>query len=798
MKFPTEGNWKEDMDNRPLVAKKVMKYGSCAVFCAALLFLLFSVPAACQEKTISNIVLEGADRITQEAFLALTSLRPGQAYDEEYIKREFKRIWDSGLFEDLTVDEEETPEGVRITFSVKERPIISSVEYKGSKRLTATTVLDKLKENKADVRTGTILDFGVIKRAEAALRFMAAEKGYPEAVVSSEIKNLGKSQVAVIFHLDDGPKARIKSVNFLGANAFSQGKLRRTFKKTRSHWWLSWASRHDIYSESRYQEDEKLLRDLYESEGFLDIEVGDPIVDSRITDGGKKKEIDITIPVKEGVSYNLGTVEIEGNTVLTDEELMKGMRFTEGKTFNKLGFDGVLRVFEKKYGEKGYIYASAVPIFDKDPEAKKADVTVSITENEQYFVNRIEFLGNMTTRDYVLRREMQVYEQELFNYKRYEKGLYRVKMGGIFEIKEDPVITKLPDENKVDIRITGTEANKNELLFGGGYGGVNGFFLTGQFKTYNFMGKGTTLSLNADFGDVQKLYSINYSDPWFFGKRVGFSRSLFNSELEYLQFDQASTGGSMAVTWPLGNFGGFQTGYRMERSKVKNVESYLSSSSYYYGLYSNNTLTSAVFMSLFWNSVNNPFRPSRGWSAYLNNTVAGGALGGDNNFIKPGFEGSLFLPTMRKQNAAFRLQMGYVTPFDGDEIPLWERYFLGGEDSLRGFGVRSVYPLTKDERYFVDPESGTIEGGNRYLLANIEYVFHLTEQVDIALFSDIGNTYHERQKWEISNYRADAGFEVRFFIPMFNVPLRLIWAKNLKEKPGDDFSKFQFTIGLTF
>lgn len=786
------------MDNRPLGTKKVKKAGSSAVFCAALLFLVFSVSVLCQEKTISKIVLEGADRITQEAFLALTSLRPGQAYDEDYIKREFKRIWDSGLFEDLSVDEEDTPEGIRITFNVKERPIISSVEYKGSKKLTATTVLDKLKENKADVRTGTILDFGVIKKAEAALRFMAAEKGYPEAVISSEIKNLGKSQVAVIFHLEDGPKARIKSVKFLDAKAFSQRKLRYTFKKTRPHWWLSWASRHDIYSESRYQEDEKLLRDLYESQGFLDIEIGDPIVDSRLTDGGSKKEIDITIPVKEGISYNLGKVEIDGNTVLSDEELMKGMRFTEGKTFNKLGFDSVLRVFERKYGEKGYIYASAVPIFDKDPEAKKTDVTVSITENEQYYVNRIEFLGNMTTRDYVLRREMQVYEQELFNYKRYEKGLYRVKMSGIFEIKEDPVITKLPDTNKVDIRITGTEANKNELLFGGGYGGVNGFFLTGQFKTYNFMGKGTTLSLNADFGDVQKLYSINYSDPWFFGKRVGFSTSLFNSELEYLQFDQASTGGSMAVTWPLGNFGGFQTGYRMERSKVKNIESYLASSSYYYGLYSNNTLTSAVFMSLFWNSINNPFRPSRGWSAYLNNTVAGGAFGGDNNFIKPTFEGSLFLPTMKKQNAAFRLQVGYVTPYDGDNIPLWERYFLGGEDSLRGFGVRSVYPLTKDERYFVDPESGTIEGGNRYLLANIEYVFHVTEQMDIALFSDIGNTYHERQKWEISNYRADAGVELRFFIPMFNVPLRLIWAKNMKEKPGDDFSSFQFTIGLTF
>jgi len=139
---------------------------------------------------------------------------------------------------------------------------------------------------------------------------------------------------------------------------------------------------------------------------------------------------------------------------------------------------------------------------------------------------------------------MQIYEQELFNYKKYERGLYRLKMTGLFDIKEDPVIVKVPNENKVDVKITGTEANKNELLFGGGYGGINGFFLTGQFKTYNFLGRGTTLSLNVDFGKVQKLYSINYSDPWFFGYRTGFSTSIYDQKLSYLQFDQIAKGGT--------------------------------------------------------------------------------------------------------------------------------------------------------------------------------------------------------------------------------------------------------------
>jgi len=769
-------------------------------FLLVAIILVLSFAAFAQEKKIAKITLVGADRITQEAFLALTSLRPNQIYDEETVKREFKKIWDSGLFEDLSVEEEETTEGVEIIFKIKEKAIVSSVEYKGSKKLTATSVLDKLKENKADVKTGTVLNFDTIKKAESALRYIAAEKGYPDAEISSEIHNLGKSQVAVIFHLEEGPKAQIKEVKFLGAKAFSQRKLKNTLKKTRSHWFLSWMTRHDIYSESRYQEDEKLLRELYESEGYIDVEIGDPLIETETVKEGKKqkKNIRITIPITEGLSYKLGKVSIEGNTVIPEEELLKGIKFPQGKTFNKVAFDGVLKVFEKKYGEQGYIYANATPIFKRNQETKVVDVSVSITENEKYFVNRIEFSGNVSTRDYVLRREMQIYEQELFNYKKYERGLYRLKMTGLFDIKEDPVITKVPNENKVDVKITGTEANKNELLFGGGYGGVNGFFLTGQFRTYNFLGRGTTLSFNADFGKVQKIYSINYSDPWFFGHRIGFSTSIYNQRLKYLQFDQLASGGSAAVTFPWGDFAGYQFGYKFERAKVENIESYIHPDTNYYGLYTRDTTTSAGFATIFWNSVNNPFRPSRGWSSYLTLNVAGGPFGGENYFLKPTYEGSLFIPTFRKQNTAFRLQVGYITPFEGRTIPLWERFFLGGEDSLRGFGVRSVYPLTKDERHFVDEDTGTIEGGNRYFLSNVEYVFHITEQMDIALFGDFGNTYHERQKWELSNYRADAGVEVRFFIPMFNVPLRLIYATNLKPKPGDDFSHFQFTIGLTF
>ena len=770
---------------------------AAAMLLALYTFSFAQTPDTAAPPKIEKIVLEGNDRLTQEAFLALTSLRPGEVYNEDQIRSEFQKIWNSGLLEDLSIDSEDGKTGKILTFHIKERPLIASVEYLGSKSLTSSTILDKLKENNADIKTGTVLDYAKVKKTEAALRFVAAEKGFPDADVTSKVQSMGRSQVALSFNVNEGPKARIDKVKFLGVHAFSQRKLRWALKKTRSHWWLSWATRHDIYSEGRYYEDIKALRDLYEEAGYLDVDIGDPIVDSHFNAKKTKKWLTLTIPIEEGISYKMGSLSFEGNHVFTDEELSKNFPIKKGKTLDKVLLGYIIKNIESRYGEKGYIYATATPIFDKHADTKTADVTISVTEDQIYYLNRLEFSGNVSTRDYVLRREMQVYEQEVFNYVRYQRGIYRLKQTGLFDMKEDAKITKVPNTNTVDVKVTGTEANKNELLFGGGYGGINGFFVSGSFRTYNFLGRGTTLSLNADAGKVQKLYSINYVDPWLFGKRVGGSFSIYNSQLTYLQYDKQSTGGSFAVSFPIGDFAGWQVGYRYEKSKVANLTGVNLTSSYY-ATFLNNLTTSAVFGGISYNTVNNPFRPTSGVSAALNGLVAGKFLGGETYFYKPTFDASLFWPTFKKQNLAFRLSVAYIASYGGHQIPVWERFFLGSEDTLRGFGVRSIYPLTKDGRFFVDPETQTIEGGNRTFLLNSEYVFHLVEQVDLAFFVDAGNTYHERQKWDLSNYRADAGLELRFFIPTFNVPLRLIYANNLKKKPGDDFSSFQFSIGLTF
>jgi|WetSurMetagenome_2_1015567.scaffolds.fasta_scaffold19581_2 outer membrane protein insertion porin family len=763
-------------------------------------------PAATQGPVkIEKIVLDGNDRLTQDAFLALTSLRPGEVYSEERLRQEYTKIWASGLLEDLTVEVTDGKAGKIVTFHIKERPIISSVEYTGSKSLTQSTNLDKLKENNADIKTGTVLDYTKIKRTEAALRFMAADKGFADATVTTKVQNMGRSAVAVTFNIAEGPKTRIEKVLFLNQKVYSQMKLRYTMKKTRQHWFLSWATRHDIYSESRYYEDIKLVRDLFESNGYLDVDIGDPIIDSHYDKNRSHKWLTLSVPIEPGVSYKLGTVSFEGNQVFSEPDLRRAFRLKQGAVLNKVALGYVIKAIESMYGVKGYIYATATPIFDKDAKTGICNLSISITEDQIYYVNHIDFYGNSQTRDYVLRRNMLVYEQEVLNYAQYQTGLYQLKQTGIFEIKEDPVITKVPNTNTVNIAVKGTEANKNELLFGGGYGGVNGFFVSGSFRTYNFMGMGTTVSVNADVGKYQQLFGVNYSDPWMFGHRIGGSISLFNRKMVYLQFDQKSLGGQASLTFPIGNFAYWQVGLLHDRSSIDNIQGTAAANQAYVASL-NNSVTSALTAAIGFNTVNNPFRPTRGMSASINAMIAGTLLGGQNKYYKPTGQFSIFIPTFRKQNLAFRLQGGFLAAYGGDQIPIWERYFLGGEDSLRGFAVRSVYPEVevtskkgnKYYRYFLDPSTGTIEGGNRYYLLNSEYVFHVVEQVDVAAFIDVGNTYNERQKFELSNYRADAGIEVRFFIPTFNVPLRLIWANNINPRPNDDFSRFQFSIGLTF
>lgn len=775
------------------------------LFASFALVALFAFAAWAQTVEIEKIVLEGSDRLSQEAFLAMTELRPGMPYDTARISKEYRKLWDSGLFEDVSVESRDGEKGGKVlVFKVKERPIIASVEFQGSKKLTQSSLLDKLKENDADVKTGGILDYNRIKRCESALRFMCAEKGFPEATVASEVKPIGRTQAAVIFTIQEGPKARIEQVNFTGNKEFSSLRLRWAMKKMREHFWpVSWGTRKDLYSEGRFAEDSKVLREMYEAKGYLDVEIGDPIVDSRVDKGRKKtrKWLTVTIPITEGLSYRLGDVRIEGNKLFTEEEVRKGFRFKKGEVLDKVALGYVLKAIEGKYGQKGYIYATATPIFDKSADTRVADVTISINEDQQYFLNRLEFQGNIATRDYVLRREMMVAEQEVFNYHRYQRGLYKLKQTGLFEIKEDPVVTKVPNTNTVDVTVKGTEASKNEMLFGGGYGGQNGFFLSGSFRTYNFLGRGMTFSVNGEWGKYQQRYNITFTDPWFMGKRIGLSTTLYDNETDYYQFKQSAQGGSVALRFPIRDFASWQVGYRYELSDLSNVTANPSFSYAIDPIYQNfyrSSTTSSVFAGLYFNTVNNPFRPTRGLMLNLSASVAGGAMGGSNAFYKPTFDGIYYRPTFKKQNLAFRVSSGFVSGYDGHRPPPWERFFLGGESSLRGFAIRSVYPITKDGRVFIDPYSGTIEGGNRFLLTNAEYIYHVAEQLDLALFLDAGNTYHERQRWELGNYRANVGVEMRIFIPMFNFPLRLIYAHNVNPKPGDDFQAFQFTIGLTF
>ncbi|OYW06679.1 MAG: hypothetical protein B7X11_00905, partial [Acidobacteria bacterium 37-65-4] len=392
---------------------------------------------------IEKIVLEGNDRLTQDAFLALTSLRPGEVFSEDRLRAEYNKIWASGLLEDLTTDVSDGATGKVVTFHIKERPIISSVEYTGTKSLTSSTILDKLKENNADIKTGSVLDFAKIKKTESALRFVAAEKGFADSVISSKVQSMGRSAVALTFEIKAGPKARIDKVKFLNEKAFSQIKLRWTMKKTRPHWFLSWATRHDIYSEGRYYEDIKAVRELFESNGYLDVDIADPIVDSRYNGNKTKKWLTLSIPIDEGISYKLGTFSFEGNHLFTEDELRKSVFLKTGKTLDKVGLGYIIKNIEGRYGQKGYIYATATPIFDKHADTKVCNVTLSITEDELYYVNRIEFSGNSKTRDYVLRREMRVYEQEIFNYALYQRGLFRLKQTGLFEVKEDPAIAKV-------------------------------------------------------------------------------------------------------------------------------------------------------------------------------------------------------------------------------------------------------------------------------------------------------------------------------------------------------------------
>lgn len=758
----------------------------------------------------------------------------GDPYDPEKIRSRFQSLWDVGLLENISIEAERAPAGVTLVVTIEERPTIKTVEFSGNRKLSTSQIKDRLKEEKVEIREGAPLSLRDIARTRSAIADYYLQQGYRSASVEFSIEDLSKTEKKVVFAIDEGEKVKITSIEFEGNDVVSDRRLRTAMKKTKINTWWRIASDKTTYSQASYDEDVENVKAVYHARGYKDVVVKDPRLEVYVKNPGarekkQKRRVRITIPVVEGDQFFTGDFQIvkvnpngeaaesqDGLVIPRNVLLAEFREMPPGSVLNRTRLTEALSRMETRYKSRGYIYWFADPQY-REVGNHRVDVDVKIFEGEKFYLGRLEVQGNTVTRDKVIRREFALDEGDVMNMEAVKKSLLKLQQLGYFKVTEEPDFRVRPAEKKVDLTLKGTETSKNEIQFGAGYSGLDGFFGQFSFQTRNFLGRGEVLGASAQIGRISDYYDLSYTIPWFMDKNqtVGVSLYQRNIDYDFLDTDEKRQGGSLFYGKGLGLFDGWSVVYQYEDIQsnfpARGAPVPPGQPAPPEKLTQVTGRTSSFTPGYRYDSRNDPFDPNRGSRLFGSAQLAPSFFGGTNSFVKGIVGASRYipLPFPRRALLGLNLEGGYVVPVSGEDIPIFERWQIGGEQSLRGFRSGSVLPLSEENQIFTD-EAGRILGGDKYFVLNVEYVFVTVGPAKLLAFVDVGNTYHESQSFDITRIRSAVGAELRIFLPIFQQPLRFIYSFNLDPKtPTDQFgfpirslrerqSGFDFSIGRTF
>jgi len=706
--------------------------------------------APSQPNTIVEIRVIGTRRIPQEAVKARMFSHVGEPYDPLTVERDFNSLWNTGYFEDVRIEKEDTPQGVILDVYVREKPLIRDITYKGLSSITESDIMDRYKKEKVGLTPESQYDPARIAHAVTVIEQMEAEHGHQFATVRPEVKDIPPATVDLVFQVKEGPTVKVGKITFSGNQHVSSRVLRRAMVNLRPI-----GIPHSIFLEnlfartydaSKLEEDSERVRAAYEDRGYLrGGVVGEPTTHLRNETGlslltfrpRKGKRIDIHMNIEEGERYRLAGINFTGNKAVSNTKALRAIfNMKDGEWFNMTAFRKGLQNLQKAYGQLGYINMTAVP----DPTFDEAKHTVTwnvgIDEGKQFTVSRIEFQGNTVTRDFVIRRELLLQEGQVYNSHLWELSLLRLNQLGYFnplKVDQDSETHQDTENGTVDLLLKVQEKGKNAIALNGGVSGYSGAFLGLNYSTNNFLGLGETLSVQANAGSLARNLGFSFDEPYIRNRPLNLGFQVFDQKTDYnasksysltgssanlgaaesslLQnYNQSRKGFSLSVSYPTRHFSlfGFSrigATYSWDSSSVRafNAAStnLFQTLSFRSGIQGQNALegiiNSSVLFSYSSSSVDSNFLPHTGQSLAASVQLAG--IWGSVRYVRPVVEYKRYSPVkglwFNKQGRntfGFRLQAVYISGFSGDVAPPFDRPIAGGETDLRGFDPRTVSP----------------------------------------------------------------------------------------------------------
>ncbi|MBI4687109.1 MAG: outer membrane protein assembly factor BamA [Nitrospirae bacterium] len=752
--------------------KIIQKFKLFLLFKSALLIIFASVVFAQNAPVVTSIEIKGSKKIEEETILSKIRSRIEEPLSNETVQKDIKTLMNTGYFDDVRVEMEPFEGGIKLIFVFKEKPTVTSVDFQGNKEIDS----DKLKEQ-ITITSGSISNLALINdNIEKIISFYHSE-GYWHAKAIPVIRDVSADAVALTFQIEEGPKVVIKEIAIEGNKAVSAKEIKKAMK-TKERWLFSFVTGSGLYKKEDIGEDIERIKELYHSKGYIYAVVSEP----KVTLSTDKTKLSIKISVSEGDQHKVGDVKITGNIIFASHELQKKIETAKGKVLNRTALRSDIDKMLDLYMDRGYARADINPLIDTDKEKKIANITFSITEGDIFRVGRVEITGNTKTRDKVIRREIRLDEGGIFSRKLLKRSYQRVTNLNFFESVD--LTPKLRTEEKlIDLNVNVKEKLTGMLSLGGGYSSTDKFMVMGEISQANLFGKGLYLKLRADLSANKKNYNISLRDPWFMDKPLSASFSLYNDVYQYPDYDKDSSGFAVGFGKELSEYVGASISYSFEQAEISNIADTATS---LIKDQAGKKITSSISPTVWKDTRDNYLDPATGSRQALYITLAG--LGGDNYFVKEVIDSGWYFPVMWNTTLGVRARFGYATGFAGKEIPLYERFYIGGISTVRGLGFGEGGP--RDAQ-------GEMIGGDKELIFNVDYIFPIEKELRLkgVLFFDAGRAFDNHEKMSL-NLRHTAGFGVRWLSPMG--PIRLEMGFNLSPKPDEAGSKLEFTFGGLF
>ncbi len=728
-----------------------------------------------REHRIAAIRPEGNKRVDSGAILRKIKARTGDIYNPKQLREDLKTIFSMGYFNDVQIILKDSEKGKIVTFRVVEKPVISQIIIEGNKEFTEEEILAVLR-----VKRYHILNPNLVNQSKEAIKIMYNAKGFYSCTVTSDIAYPNDSGAVITLAIDEGKKAYIEEISFEGNEHFDEDDLINEIETGEDTWWLTWLTAEGLLDMEKIRLDVDRLGAFYNNHGFLDARIGEPVITR------KDDEFFLKFIIEEGPRYKVGTIDFEGDLLLSKKELAKLVSVRKEPYLSRQAIRDDILTIQDAYSKQGYAFASIRPRTKKSTEGRRVDVKFQIAKNEMVYIDRITIKGNTRTRDNVIRRELRIIEGGKFDstaLKSSHKALQRLGFFEQVDITPEPT----SDPTRMNIVVSVKEKPTGSFSIGVGYSSSENILLSGSISENNFLGRGDDLSFSADISGSSQKFNLAYTNPRLNDSMLSWGIDLFNFEKDYDDYDKESKGFGLRLGYPIYEKWYLFSNYSLTDTELSDIKP---GASWVIRESANINLSSSVKFTLVRDTRNKKFMATEG--SRTNFSVKYAGLGGDAKFTKFEASTSWYFPMPLDTVIHLAGAAGYVFGNSDDGLPVYERFYLGGVRSVRGFESNKISPRNRN---------GDRIGGNMMWYTNAEFIFPISDKQGIkgAVFFDMGQVTDNDYSAEVvsgEDVKMGTGVGVLWNSPLG--PLILVGGYNLDADEDEDQTVFDFTMGGVF